>query len=121
MKKTFLILCLGLAAGAAELMEVSNSELESVSAQGFNINAQSIDAFTHNNAQFDNHLMLNMPSSVHLVDSIMISGAAQQGAFAPVNAVNSAVNVPINIVFVMNSQIQGGVNISNVLNSALNN
>lgn len=119
MKHFFLIICLGLAAGAAELTELSNSELEAVSAQGFTENTQSIDAFSYN-SQFDNHIVLDMPSSVHMVDSIMISGGAQQGAIAPVNAVNSAVNVPINIIFVMNSQIEGGVNISNVLNSALN-
>jgi len=106
---------------------LSDNELEEVSAQGFHMNFQILDNLVNNANNFNN---INNPTPIvqvpqtinsenfNLIDSMLIKG--QENAFVPINAIDSAVNVPINIVFVMNSKITGGVNISNVLNSALN-
>ena len=102
---------------AGEIEMVDDAALASVSAQGFNINFQTIDSVINSNNTYN--VVSNLPSQLNMVDSLMISGMAQQDAFVPVNAVNSAVNVPINIVIVMDSHISGGINISNILDAAL--
>ncbi len=56
--------------------------------------------------------------TINLTRSILISGAAQQGAIGTVNAVGSAVNMPINLVVLINSTANG-ININNIL-SAIN-
>ena len=126
-----LMLCclavISMSAGALE--QVSDNELAGISAQGFSMNFQVIDSVVNNSSTFNNNIAGDSYSantvnintdSFSMLDSMMISGTAQQNAFAPVNAVNSAVNVPINIVFVLNSQVSGGINITNSLNAALN-
>ena len=118
---------ISMSAGALE--QVSDNELAGISAQGFSMNFQVIDSVVNNSSTFNNNIAGDSYSantvnintdSFSMLDSMMISGTAQQNAFAPVNAVNSAVNVPINIVFVLNSQVSGGINITNSLNAALN-
>lgn len=108
-------LILALPSISADIQRVSDSELENISAQGFSVNFQTMDSVTNSGNTFN--VTTNMPSTMSMVDSLMISGAAQQNAFVPVNAVNSAVNVPINIVIVMDSMIDGGININNMLNA----
>ncbi len=115
---------------AGTIERVDDNELSDISAQGFSLNYQVMDNAIKNSLAYGTYKNANpirinsslfkyagVPSS--LVDSIMISGFAQKDAFVPINAVNSAVNVPINIVFVMNSKITGGINITNQLQSAL--
>ena len=102
---------------AGQIQMVDDEALASVSAQGFNINFQTIDSVINSNNTYN--VVSNLPSQLNMVDSLMVSGMAQQNAFVPVNAVNSAVNVPINIVIVMNSQLGGGINVNNILDAAL--
>ncbi|WP_200762615.1 hypothetical protein [Nitrosophilus alvini] len=111
-------LILALPSMAADIQRVSDSELEEISAQGFSINFQTMDSVINSGNTFN--ITTHLPSTLNMVDSLMISGASQQNAFVPVNAVNSAVNVPINIVIVMDSMISGGINISNVLDATTN-
>ncbi len=97
------------------LAKVSDDDLDKIYAQGFTTNYQIIG----NNINSMNTMTYNIteqfPQLQSVANSIFISGAAQSNTFAPVNAVNSAVNVPINIVVIMNSQVVGGVNINNAL------
>jgi len=121
------ILSLSLAAGEIEV--VKDDELSDISAQGFSLNYQVMDDAIKSSLAFNTlpasetisssafKFSSNLPTN--LVDSVMVSGFAQKDAFVPINAVNSAVNVPINIIFVMNSKITGGININNQLQSAL--
>lgn len=121
MKKLILlsVLLIGLSSSfgfeGGVLAKVSDNELDKVYAQGFTTNYQIIG----NNINSMNTMTYNIteqfPQLKSVANSIFISGAAQSNTFAPVNAVNSAVNVPINIVVIMNSQIVGGVNINNAL------
>ncbi len=130
MRSLWLLLLITIFAFAGKLEMVDDSELSDISAQGFTLNYQVMDNAIKNSLSYGAYkssdaIRVNsslfkytgIPSS--LVDSIMISGFAQKDAFVPINAVNSAVNVPINIVFVMNSKITGGINITNQLQSAL--
>lgn len=98
-----------------KLAKVSDDELDKIYAQGFTTNYQIIG----NNINSMNTITYNIteqfPQLQSVANSIYISGAAQSNTFVPVNAVNSAVNVPINIVVIMNSQVVGGVNINNAL------
>ncbi len=110
-------LCMSGTVLAGEIKMVDDAALAEVSAQGFNLNFQTIDSVINSNNSY--RIVSNLPRELSMVDSMMISGAAQQNAFVPVNAVNSAVNVPINIVIVMDSQISGGININNILDAAL--
>ncbi len=121
------ILSISLLAGGIEV--VKDDELSDISAQGFSLNYQVMDDAIKSSLAFNTlptsqtispnsfKFSANMPTN--LVDSVMVSGLAQKDAFVPINAVNSAVNVPINIIFVMNSKITGGININNQLQSAL--
>ncbi len=114
-------------AGGIEV--VKDEELSDISAQGFNLNYQVMDDAIKSSLAFNTLPVTHTISSnafkfsadlpTNLVDSVMVSGLAQKDAFVPINAVNSAVNVPINIIFVMNSKITGGININNQLQSAL--
>lgn len=114
---------LGVGAMAGQIQMVNDSELESVSAQGFFLNFQTIDTVLQGtNSGYTPQSMVQLnPRQLSMVDSLFVSGNAQQNAFVPVNAANSAVNVPINIVIVMNSQLSGGININNMLNAAVTN
>jgi hypothetical protein len=115
---TVALMSIGL--NAANLELISDSELESVSAQGFHINFQTVDTVLNSATGASAPSVLEIGNVNNLIDSVLISGNAQQNAFVPVNASNSAVNVPINIVIIMNSRLGGGVKISNILNAAVN-
>ncbi|WP_281951384.1 hypothetical protein [Nitrosophilus kaiyonis] len=120
---TAAICIIGANAGSIEL--ANDNELESVSAQGFVMNFQTIDSAINsaslpssNGGVSTDFVQINA-RHFNMLDSLMISGNAQQNAFVPVNAVNSAVNVPINIVIVLNSHLGGGINVNNILNAAV--
>jgi hypothetical protein len=55
-------------------------------------------------------------NSLSAANSIILSGSAQ-GGLGVVNAVNSSVNMPINITILINSQVSGGINLSNLLSA----
>ncbi|HHG73902.1 MAG TPA: hypothetical protein ENK22_02565 [Persephonella sp.] len=107
---------------AGSIVEISDSELDSVYAQGFNftINTDNLRSFNLGGNLYsinvgdinvnDGGLQFNLNSS------LMLSGNAQQNAFMPINIVDSAVNIPINIVVIMGDN-SGSINISNLLNS----
>jgi len=124
----FMLLCISSFAGSIKVLD--DKELSEISAQGFSLNYQVMDDAIKSSLAFPNYTATNLSGGnpnlfkysgmpTNLVDSLMISGFAQKDAFVPINAVNSSVNVPINIVFVMNSKITGGININNQLQSAL--
>ena len=115
---TVALMSIGL--NAANLELISDSELESVSAQGFHINFQTIDTVLNSASGVSAPSVLEIGNVNNVIDSVMISGNAHQTGIANINTVDSAVNVPINIVIIMNSQLGGGVNISNILNAAVN-
>ena len=114
-----LVLGFVLPLAAGNIQMIDGSELESVSAQGFTFNFQTFDAAFKDFSMLDGKTLAIRPRVGNIVDSVMISGHAQENAFAPVNAANSAVNQAINIVIIMNSNVKGGINISNLM-GALN-
>jgi len=107
---------------AGSVTEISDAELDSVYAQGFNftINTDNLRTFNVGNNIYnvdvgditvnDGGLQFNLNSS------LVLSGNAQQNAFMPINIVDSAVNIPINII-VIRGDNNGTINISNLLNS----
>ncbi len=119
------VLCSGIILSGAfgeNISQVSDSELDSVYAQGFNfdINIDHMKSF---------HIGENIYSidigdinindggmQFNLNSSLMLSDNAQSNAFMPINIVDSAVNIPINIVVIMGDN-NGSINISNLLNS----
>jgi hypothetical protein len=124
-----LVLCVLLATGPAYakgLQAAADAELDSIHARGL---AFLIDPTTLLGTNVPGsggvvstspvNMTFNGTNNLGLKNSIMLSGNAQQSALAPVNAINSALNVPINIVVVYGNVATGGVNISNIL-SAIN-
>jgi hypothetical protein len=120
----FLLMSAGLSYGSS-LAKLTDAEMDGVYAQGltFLIDA---NTFLGSNNSFTNSVVNNYGATTlnlsgtntfNLSNSIMLTGSAQQGAFMPVNAANSAVNVPVNIIVLINSNVIGGVNISNLLNA----
>ncbi|WP_456383446.1 hypothetical protein [Persephonella sp.] len=108
---------------AGSLTEISDQQLDNIYAQGFFteqlVNSQVPDGFTIGDNTYymnvgditiDGGLQLNLDSS------LLLSGNAQQNAFIPINVVDSAVNIPINIVVIMGDN-NGSINISNLLES----
>ncbi|ACO04724.1 hypothetical protein PERMA_1029 [Persephonella marina EX-H1] len=126
MRKLLTLVMAGLILGSAsayELKKVDDTELEDIYAQGFVLNGQmfsnpiftgTIGGNLYNmsigDIQIEGGLQMNLDSS------LMLSGNAQQNAFIPINVVDSAVNIPINIVVIMGDN-NGTVDINNVLNS----
>lgn len=100
---------------SSKLQIVEDNELERIYAQGFTTNYQIIGNNINNMNTITYNLTEQFPQLQSVANSIFISGASQSNTFVPVNAVNSAVNVPINIVVIMNSNVIGGVNINNAL------
>ncbi len=106
-----------------DLQPLTDSELDSVHARGltFLIDTNTVmttagfSAASSGNSPGSWNMNFSGPNSFDLRNSILMSGTAQQNAFVPVNAVGSAVNVPINIVVVLGNVAAGGINISNVL------
>ncbi len=100
-----------------ELQVLDDAELDAVHARGITFLLDA-NTFTQGGIQFGaGNMTLPDLRSVSLANSLVISGAAQQGAFGVANAVNSAVNMPINIVVLINSSVNGGVTINNILSA----
>ncbi len=107
---------------AGSIVEISDNELDTVYAQGFDftINTDNLRSFNIGGNLYninvgdininDGGLQFNLNSS------LMLSGNAQQNAVMPINIVDSAVNIPINIVVIMGDN-SGSINLSNLLNS----
>jgi len=107
---------------AGDIIEVSDSQLDTVYAQGFNftLNTDNLRSFNIGGNLYninvgdininDGGLQFNLNSS------LILSGNAQQNAVMPINIVDSAVNIPINIVVIMGDN-SGTINLSNLLNS----
>lgn len=55
-------------------------------------------------------------SDMTFKNSIMLSGSSQSG-LGVVNAVNSTVQMPINITILINSSVTGGINLQNFLSA----
>jgi hypothetical protein len=112
---------------AGPLVRLSDSDMDDIYAQGltFLIDANTFSGGNNSltNSVVNNYgattLNLSGTNTFTLASSIMLNGSAQQGALAPVNAIGSAVNVPVNIIVLINSSVPGGVNVSNIL-SAIN-
>lgn len=121
----FLLMSAGLSYGSS-LAKLTDAEMDGIYAQGltFLIDANTFLGSSNNsftNSVVNNYgattLNLSGTNTFNLSNSIMLTGSAQQGALAPVNAIGSAVNVPVNIIVLINSNVIGGVNISNLLNA----
>ena len=115
-----------------KLQKVSDDVLDDVYAQGFFTNWQIVGNFTgnvfniagdlNNNTfniagDFNNRIKVesNITSSpIKLQNSMLLNGNSQQGAFVPINAVNSEVNVPVNLVVIFGDNY-GNININNML------
>ncbi|WP_457622519.1 hypothetical protein [Persephonella sp.] len=126
MRKLISILMAALILGSAsayELKKVEDTELDDIYAQGFTLNGQifsnpiftgtiggNLYNMTIGDIQIEGGLQMNLESS------LLLSGNAQQNAFIPINVVDSAVNIPINIVVIMGDN-NGTVDINNILNS----
>jgi len=104
-----------------KIEKVSDDVLEDVYAQGFFTNWQIIGNFSGNTfnvaGDFTNKIRINAninSSPINLNQSVFLNGNAQQGAFIPVNAVNSQVNVPVNLVVIFGNNY-GNIKINNIL------
>jgi hypothetical protein len=99
------------------LEQMTDSELDGVHARGLTflfdsstlLNGGSISPYNIN---------FNGTNNLSLRNSIMLSGNVQQSGLGVVNAVNSTVNMPINLIVLINSQISGGINLKNVLSGS---
>jgi hypothetical protein len=89
---------------AKDLQPVADSDLDGIYAQGL---TYMIDANT----------MLGGMGGFNPRSAISLCDGAQSNSFGVVNAVNSAVNMPINIVVLINSQVAGGIDVRNYLSA----
>ncbi len=102
-------------AGAGEMVLVSDEELDSVYAQGLSDDAiiyttDSIDP----SLLGDNPTIIQFPEQMGLSGEVLISDNAQQNAFNPVNAANSAISNVYNIFVIIESNWENvNVNINN--------
>ncbi len=102
-------------AGAVEMVLVSDEELDSVYAQGLSDDAiiyttDSIDP----SLLGDNPTIIQFPEQMGLSGEVLISDNAQQNAFNPVNAANSAISNVYNIFVIIESNWENvNVNINN--------
>ncbi|WP_457625880.1 hypothetical protein [Persephonella sp.] len=107
---------------AGSVTEISDAELDSVYAQGFNFTINTDNLRTFNvgdniyNVDVGDITVNDGGLQFNLNSSLVLSGNAQQNAFMPINIVDSAVNIPINII-VIRGDNNGTINISNLLNS----
>ncbi len=89
---------------AKDLQLAADSELDGIYARGL---TYMIDANT----------FLGGPGCFNPRSAISLSDGAQSNSFGVVNAVNSAVNMPINIVVLINSHVSGGIDVRNYLSA----
>jgi len=98
-------------AGAGEMILLSDEELDSVYAQ---FGEASIDPSLIG----DDSVMISFPDQMGLNGQVLISGGAQQNAFNPVNASNSAVSNVYNIFIIIESNWEDvTVNIDNTIDT----
>jgi hypothetical protein len=129
-KARYLVLCIALvllvSAGpsfAKGLQAASDGELDGISARGLDLlfDANSFMNGGFNGRSYDGvgpaNLTFQGINNLTLRNSIMLSGQAQQNGLGIVNAVNSSVNMPINITILINSQVGGGINFTNFLSA----
>jgi len=105
-------------AGAGEMVLVSDEELDSVYAQFGSVN----DAVLDNTGSIDpsllgdNPIVVSFPEQMGLDGQVLISDNAQQNAFNPINASNSAVSNVYNIFVIIESNWENvTVNIDNTV------
>ena len=104
--------------------EVADNVLDEIYAQGFILNPQITDNNFNNTFQIGRDyyqvsvgdITIDGGAQFNLDSSLMLSGNAQQNAFMPINIVDGAVNIPINIVVIMGDN-NGNIDISNILNA----
>ncbi|WP_456393370.1 hypothetical protein [Persephonella sp.] len=118
---------------AGGLEALTDDQLDEVYAQGFNgaqiMKGDFIKGTTENGKNFHSfnvgdHTVYfevgGFPNGggiqVNMNGSLLLTDNAQQNAFIPINAVDSAVNIPINIVVIMGDN-NGTIDISNILQS----
>lgn len=112
-----LFLCV-IAAGpsfARAPLPVTDSDLDAVHARGLEY---LFDANTLLSTGFTSGAWRGSSSqSLSLGNSVTLSGGSQQSGIGVVNAVNSSVNMPINITVLINSTVNGGISLSNHISS----
>ena len=116
---------IGTNAIAGQLVELSDSELEEVYAQGISINASALDSIdfsgtingdvTFSDIGNIQQIIIDTPQ-MNLNGSVVLSDNAQQNAFMPINISNSSVNMPINIIIITGDN-NGSIDIQNVLDA----
>lgn len=102
------------------LQAVSDTELDGISARGldflFDANSFMTGGF-YGKSDRPVNMSFDGTNNFSLKNSIMLSGNASQQGLGVVNAVNSSVNMPINITILINSTVSGGINVSNALSA----
>lgn len=128
----FLLLICLIAAGpclARDLVPVTDSELDAIHARGLDFLFDANTLFAggagvggwSGDGSSGNMRPINVSfqgqNNLSMANSILLSGSARQSGLGVVNAVNSSVNMPINITILINSQVSGGINLSNLLSA----
>jgi len=114
-----LITAVGIA-GAGEMILLSDEELDSVYAQFGEAGDAIIDSTGSIDPSLigDDSVMISFPDQMGLNGQVLISGGAQQNAFNPVNASNSAVSNVYNIFIIIESNWEDvTVNIDNTIDT----
>ena len=108
---------------AKGLQAVSDTELDGVHARGldflFDANSLMTGSFWGARPSTGGSNTYNMSFNANdmtFKNSIMLSGSSQSG-LGVVNAVNSTVQMPINITILINSSVTGGINLQNFLSN----
>ena len=107
-------------AGAGEMLLVSDEELDSVYAQFGETGSAVVDntGVIDPSLIGDDSVMISLPDQMGLNGQVLISGGAQQNAFNPVNASNSAVSNVYNIFIIIESNWENvTVNIDNTIDT----
>jgi hypothetical protein len=114
----FVLLFFLMAAGpsfARGLVPVTDGELDAVHARGLDFLFDANTLLSSGFASGAWNLSSSSNSLTTVKNSIVLSGGSQQTGLGIVNAVNSTVNMPINITVLINSQVTGVVSLSNLL------
>ncbi len=94
---------------AAAVAPATDAELDAVSARGldylFDANALLASGFSSG----------GWYGQSSLGNSITLSGGSRQSGIGIVNAINSTVNMPINITILINSSVSGGLSLGNYI------
>ncbi len=107
-------------AGAGEMLLVSDEELDSVYAQFGGAGDAVIDSTGSIDPSLigDDSVIISLPEQMGLGGQVIVSENAQQNAFNPVNASNSAVSNVYNIFIIIESNWENvTVNIDNAVDT----